>query len=96
MTKRKKVQKTKQTSTSHRYIVFCLIFIVIYTAAHSVIFYLTGQEAKTLTRVVVGALFGEILLCFLIKRFKLHEEAKIVFGKKKESEDYYDDTGGME
>lgn len=81
---KRKPKPKKQSHTLDRYIVFCLLFIVLYTVAHSIIFYLTGQEAKTLTRVVVGALFGEILLCFLIKRFKLHEEAKIVFGKKKD------------
>lgn len=66
------------------YICYCLAFITLYTIAHTIIFWLTGQEARTLTIVVIGTLFTELLLCFLIKRLKLHEEAKIVFGKKKD------------
>ena len=77
-------KEKKQSNTLDKYIVFCLAFITVYTIVHTVIFYLTGQEAKTLDRLVIGVVFAEILFCFLIKRFKLHEEAKIVFGKKKD------------
>ncbi len=68
------------------YIIFCLIFITIYTIVHTIIFYFTGNEAKTLDRLVFAAIFGEMMLCALIKRLKLHEEAKIIFGKKKKEE----------
>ena len=88
--------KKKPLNTLDKYIIFCLVFITIYTIVHTVIFWLTGQEAKTLDRLVLGVIFFEMLFCFLIKRFKLHEEAKIVFGKKKDTDEYYDDTGGME
>lgn len=88
---RKKKPK-KESHTLDKYIVFCLGFITIYTIVHTIIFYLTGQEAKTLDRLVIGVLFSEILMCFLIKRFKLHEEAKIVLGKK-QSKDTVDDDG---
>ena len=83
-------KEKKQSNTLDKYIVFCLVFITVYTIVHTVIFYLTGQEAKTLDRLVIGVIFTEILFCFLIKRFKLHEEAKIVFGKKKSSVDEVD------
>ena len=79
-------KEKKQSHTLDKYIVFCLFFISLYTIAHTVIFWLTGQEAKTLDRLVYMIFGSEILMCFLIKRFKLHEEAKIVFGKKKEGE----------
>jgi len=91
MTRKTTRKEKKQSNTLDKYIVFCLVFITVYTIVHTVIFYLTGQEAKTLDRLVIGVIFSEILFCFLIKRFKLHEEAKIIFGKKKddmEEEEY--------
>lgn len=76
----------KKLNTLDKYIIFVLSFITIYTIAHTIIFYLTGQEAKTLDRLVFSTLGGELLLCFMIKRLKLHEEAKIIFGKKKSND----------
>lgn len=90
MGKKRKVQK-KKVNTLDKYIVFCLSFITIFTIAHTVIFYLTGKEAKTLIIVVIGSLFSELLFCFLIKRLKLHKEAKIVFGKKTDTESLIED-----
>ena len=78
--RRKKTKK--KLNTLDKYICFVLTFLTIYTIAHTVIFYLTGQEAKTLDRLVFSTFGGELLLCFFIKRLKLHEEAKIIFGKK--------------
>ena len=90
MRRRRKVQK-KKINTLDKYIVFALSFITIFTIAHTVIFALTGKEAKTLIIVVIGSLFSELLFCFLIKRLKLHEEAKIIFGKKKTTDDVVED-----
>ena len=84
---RKRVKPKKKLNTLDKYIIFCLSFLVLYTIVHTVIFYLTGQEAKTLDRLVYGAFGGELLFCFLIKRLKLHEEAKIIFGRKKTVDD---------
>lgn len=78
--------KKKKMNTLDKYIIFCLGFLVIYTIAHTVIFAITGVEAKVLDALVFAAFGGELLYCFLIKRLKLHEEAKIVFGKKKKDE----------
>lgn len=89
---RKKKPK-KKISALDKYIVFVLSFLSIYTIVHTVIFYLTGNEAKTLDRLVFSCLGGELLLCFFIKRLKLHEEAKIIFGKKKTDEDGFIDLG---
>lgn len=88
--KRRIKPKKKPLNTLDKYIIFCLTFIVLYTVVHTMIFYLTGQEAKTLDRLVYAIFGSEILMCFLIKRFKLHEEAKLIFGKKKDEP--YDDT----
>lgn len=87
------VKKKTQMHTLDKYIIFCLTFIVLYTIAHTVIFALTGLEAKVLDALVFAAFSGEMLYCFLIKRFKLHEESKIVFNKKKNEDDF---DGGME
>lgn len=76
----------KKLNTLDKYIIFCLTFLVLYTIAHTVIFALTGLEAKVLDTLVYAAFSGEMLYCFLIKKFKLHDEAKIVLGKKKETD----------
>lgn len=73
----------KKLNTLDKYIIFCLSFLVLYTITHTVIFALKGVEAGILDGLVFVAFSGEILQCFLIKRFKLHDEAKLIFGKKK-------------
>lgn len=84
------MKKSRKLHTLDKYIVFCLTVLVLYTIAQTVIFALTGNEAKVLDTLVFGSFSGEMLFCFLIKRFKLHDEAKIVMGKKKtEIEDEY-------
>ncbi len=91
MKRRRKVQKTKKINTLDKYIIFALSFITVFTIAHTIIFAFTGKEAKTLIIVVIGSLFSELLFCFLIKRLKLHEEANIVFGKKKSQTEFNED-----
>ena len=80
------MRKSKKLNTLDKYIIFCLVFLVMYTIAHTVIFAITGLEAKVLDTLVYAAFSGEMLYCFLIKRFKLHDEAKIVVGKNKKEE----------
>lgn len=70
-----------------KYIIFCLVFLVLYTIAHTIIFAVTGLEANVLDTLVYASFSGEMLYCFLIKRFKLHDEANIVLGKKKNEMD---------
>lgn len=78
----------KKTNKLDRYIITCFIILVAYIIAHTVIFVITGAEATTLTRVVFGLFGFELLCCFLIKRFKLHEEFKIIKGHKNETDDF--------
>ena len=78
------MKKTSKYHTLDKYIVFCLVFLVIYTIAHTIIFALTGLEANVLDTLVYASFSGEMVYCFLIKRFKLHDEANIVLGKKKD------------
>ena len=79
-------KEKKPLNTLDKYLIFCFTFIVLYTIAHTVIFAVTGQEAGVLDALVYGVFFGEVTQCFLIKRFKLHDEFKL-FGKKKKDED---------
>ena len=79
----KRMKKEKKNSALDKYLIFSLSFIVIYTIAHTIIFALTGVEATTLDILVYGFFGTELCFCFLIKRFKLHEEARIVLTKKK-------------
>lgn len=85
MGKKRKVQK-KKVNTLDKYIVFSLAMIILYTIAHTVIFALTGLEAKVLDGLFYAVFGLEILYCFLIKRFKLHDEAKLIFGNKKSAD----------
>ena len=80
------MKKTSKYHTLDKYIVFCLIVLVLYTIAHTIIFAVTGLESKVLDTLVFGSFSGEMLFCFLIKRFKLHDEANIVLGKKKNND----------
>ncbi len=84
-------KEKKKLNTLDKYIIFCLSFISIYTIAHTIIFAISGLESKILDTLVFGAFGGELLLCFFIKKFKLHEEAKIIFGKKKKEIDDMDE-----
>lgn len=86
MKKRRKKQQNKLNDLD-KYIIFSLLMIILYTIVHTVIFAVTGLEAKVLDGLFFGVFGLEILYCFLIKRFKLHDEAKIIFGKKKDLED---------
>ena len=87
-----KKKEKKKLNTLDKYIIFCLIFVSLYTIAHTVIFALTGQEAKVLDALVFAGFFGEVVQCYFIKKGKLHEEAKLVFGNKKKNEPDMDDV----
>lgn len=79
--KNEKKPKSKM-NTLDKYLIFCFAVIIIYTIAHSYIFYKTGVEAVTLT-VAVYSLFGEeLILLFLIKRHKLQDIFKMLKDKK--------------
>ena len=88
------MKNRKKAHALDKYIIFCLVVLVLYTIAHTVIFALTGQEAKVLDTLVFSAFSGEMLYCFLIKRFKIKDEANIVLSKKKDDEDIENMEGG--
>ena len=75
------MKKQKKVSALDKYLILSFAVIIIYTIAHSYIFYKTGVEAVTLT-VAVYTLFGEeLILLFLIKKHKLQDVFKLLKGK---------------
>lgn len=82
-------KKRKKYSALDKYLTFCFSILLVYTIAHSIIFYLTGQEASTLSVLVFGV-FGtsEPIICGLIKLIKLKNDIR-----KKDPEDQ-DQEGG--
>lgn len=76
----------KKLNKLDKYLIFSIGFVVIYTIAHSIIFAVTGLEAKVLDVLVYGFFAGEITSCLLIKRFNIKEEAKLVLNNKKEND----------
>ena len=85
----------KRTNKLDRYLIFSFAVVLVYIIAHTVIFAITGQEATTLTIAVFGLFGGEIISCLLIKKFKLHEEFKLLKGKEEDSDEPITDEGGI-
>ncbi len=83
-----KKRRRKKMDTLDKYLVFCFTVLLLYIIAHTIIFAITGQEATTLTVSVFACFSGELILCALIKKFKLHEEFKIIKGQKNDSDDF--------
>lgn len=67
-----------------KFVVFSISALIIYTIVSQVVFVMTGMEYSTLTTCFYGAFGGEILMCALIKIFKLKEKNNI------------DDDGGID
>lgn len=59
-----------------KFVVFSIVALIIYTIVSQVVFVMTGMEYSTLTTCFYGAFGGEILMCALIKIFKLKENDK--------------------
>lgn len=64
------------------YIAFCFGCIIVYTIAHTWIFYKIGVEAKVLDALFYGVFGGECLICALIKRHKLKNELALKLNSK--------------
>lgn len=73
----KNCKKRKKMSALDKYLIFCFTVLLVYTIVHTYIFYISGQEASTLSVLVFGV-FGtsEPIICGLIKLFKLKTEKK--------------------
>lgn len=68
---RRHQKKKKRMKGLDKYVIFCFISIIIYTIAQTVVTIKTGVESSTLTTCFFSVFGGEVLLCALIKRFKL-------------------------
>ena len=91
---KKEDTKKKKMDNLDKYLIFCFTSLILYTIIHSYVFYKTGVEASVLT-IAFYTLFGEeILLCFLIKKYKLQDIFKLLKGKdKKDNDDFYGGIG---
>lgn len=61
----------KKRSGLDKYIIFSFSVMILYTIAEFVLSTLTGVMHDTLTTCLYGAFGGELLLCAIIKKFKL-------------------------
>lgn len=73
---RRRQRKKKKLKGLDKYVIFCFVSIIIYTIAQTVVTIKTGVESSTLTTCFFSVFGGEVLLCALIKRFKLKEKPK--------------------
>ncbi len=79
---RRRQRKKKKMKGLDKYVVFCFVSLIIYTIVQTVVTIKTGVESSTLTTCFFSVFGGEVLLCALIKKFKLKNEQK-----SEESED---------
>ncbi len=77
-------RKKKRMKGLDKYVIFCFVILIIYTAAQTIVTIKTGVESSTLTTCFFSVFGGEVLLCAIIKRLKLKSEPN-----KNESEDNY-------
>ena len=71
--------ENKQTTEVHSltlYVVFSILVLIIYTIVEQILSANTGLHNDTLTTCFYAAFGGEILMCGLIKIFKLKGEDK--------------------
>ena len=71
----KEKKKRKPLTTLDKYVIFCIIAMIIYTIVDKVTFVFTGGlESSTLTTAFFSCFGGEVFLCAMIKRLKLKKE----------------------
>lgn len=79
------IKPKKKLDNLDKYLIFTFTSLILFTIAILVIFCITGNEPAVLTGCFFGAFGGEILMCALIKRLKLHKEAEL---KKDDSDTF--------
>ncbi|MCM1561508.1 MAG: hypothetical protein NC123_18530 [Butyrivibrio sp.] len=73
MTRRTSRYKKKRTGALDKYVIFSITILLIYTAAQTIVTLKTGTESTTLTTCFFSVFGGEILMCALIKKWKLKD-----------------------
>lgn len=74
MTENKRTRKRKKTSSLSAYVIFSIAIVIVYTIAEFVFSGVSGITHDTLTTCFFSCFGGELLLCALIKKFKLKED----------------------
>lgn len=69
-----RLQKNKKLSGLDKYVIFSFTVLLTYTVIEFVVSTLTGISHDTLSTVLYGAFGGELLLCAVIKKYKLKRE----------------------
>lgn len=64
----------KKTPSLTKYVVFSISIVLMYTIAEMILSTITGISHDTLTTCVYGFFAGEVVVCALIKIFKLKED----------------------
>ena len=71
MTTRRRKRKTDIPRSLTIYVVFSIIVVLIYTVTELILSTMSGVSHDTLTTCVYGFFAGEVVVCGLIKIFKL-------------------------
>lgn len=66
--------KKKKLNGLDKYLIFSFSVLIIYTITELLLSTITGISHDTLTTCLYAAFGGELLLCAMIKRFKLKKE----------------------
>lgn len=80
--RKEKSEKVSKLNDLDKYLIFAFTSLILYTIVSQILFYVYQIEMVVLTGCFFAAFGGEILLCALIKKLKLHKEAEI---KKEDS-----------
>ena len=70
-------KRSKKLGDLDKYLIFAFTSLIIFTVAVLCIFIMTGNEPSVLIGCFFAAFGGEVLMCALIKRLKLHKEAQL-------------------
>lgn len=65
------VKRKKKLAGLDKYVIFSLSVLIIYSIAEFIVSTITGISHDTLTLALYGAFGGELLLCAVIKKYKL-------------------------
>lgn len=63
--------KKKKLTSLDKYVIFSFIILITYSMAEFITSIITGISHDTLTVSLYGAFGGELLLCAMIKKYKL-------------------------
>ena len=77
------IKPKKKLDNLDKYLIFAFTSLILYTIVSQILFYVYQIEMAVLTGCFFAAFGGEILLCALIKKLKLHKEVEIK-GEQKE------------